>query len=419
MPYSLPLPAFRAGGTYRFAGPRLGEVMAPDANSFGVIRLAMALAVLVSHSYLFQTGTSRAEPLHGWTGHSLGEHAVQVFFILSGILVAQSLDRSRDILDFAWGRFLRIFPGLVVCVLLTAFVLGPWLSTLAPGTYLESRTLWLYLVKTLSLSTGSAPLPGLFETLPLAGLVNMSLWTLKFEVLCYAFLGLAGLAGLFSARWRNRSTLLLAAVLCVIFVDQPKAIETYSTADNVRYFALFFGTGVLAYLLRDRIVINPFALLPLAGVFALALGTRFGELGTALLLGYATLVVASLDLGPLRALTNRYDLSYGVYIYAGPIQQGVLWTNPGIDPVKLTLVSLLVVLPLALLSWMFVEHPALGLRRRKVTVDLQRGLTARATIPQPARSVALGRLGRMQAALHGSEPLPRREPRFGHRRRAR
>ena len=68
------------------AVPRLGEIMAPEANSFGVLRLAMALLVLISHSYLYTSGSQSGEPLHAWTGHSLGQHAVQVFFILSGIL---------------------------------------------------------------------------------------------------------------------------------------------------------------------------------------------------------------------------------------------------------------------------------------------------------------------------------------------
>lgn len=344
--------------------PRLGQIMAPEHNSFGVLRLLMALLVLISHSYLYAFGTDQAEPLTALTGHSLGEHAVQGFFILSGILVAQSFDRSRSLIDFAAARMLRIFPGLVVCVLLTALVLGPVVSLLPLAEYFTGAELPAYLIKTLSLSTGNAPLPGVFTGLPVAGSVNTSLWTLKYEVLCYAGLAAAGLAGLFKPRFRLIAAGLLAAYLAAVFSAEPKPAETYSFTDNARYFSLYFGTGMLAYLIRDQLVIRGGLLLPLFAVFAAALGTRFGELATALLLGYAIVWSASLSFGPLRGFCNRVDLSFGVYIYAGPIQQALLDVAPALHPLIIAVLAAAVVLPLALLSWIFIEHPALRLRSR-------------------------------------------------------
>lgn len=344
--------------------PRLGEIMAPDANSFGVLRLAMASLVLISHSYLFGFGTDQAEPLTAWTGHSLGEHAVQVFFILSGILVAQSFDRSRSLVDFVTARVLRIFPGLIVCVLLTALVLGPALSRLPVLDYLGGRELPLYVLKTLSLSTGSAPLPGLFETVPMAKAVNTSLWTLKYEVLCYVALAVAGLLGLFKPRWRTLSATALAVFLVVVFAAEPKPLSSYTFSDNARYFALYFGTGTLAYLVRDRLAITGFLMLPLFALFVVALDTRFAELATAAMLGYGVVWAASMSFGPLRAFCNRLDLSFGVYIYAGPIQQALIEALPGRDPTLISASAFLFVLPLALLSWVLVEKPALDMRHR-------------------------------------------------------
>ena len=157
---------------------RLEDILAPDRNSFGAVRLSMALAVLISHCFYLLSSTSHSEPLHAWTGYTLGEYGVQVFFIVSGILVAPSLDRSRSVLDFAIGRSLRIFPALVVCVLLTALVLGPIMTACAPLGYLADAGVPRYIARTLLLTTGSAPLPGVFEDLPVARLVNLSLWTL-------------------------------------------------------------------------------------------------------------------------------------------------------------------------------------------------------------------------------------------------
>ena len=344
--------------------PRFGDIMVPQANSFGVLRLAMATLVLISHSYLFAFGTSEAEPLTMWTGHSLGEHAVQVFFILSGILVAQSFERSRSLLDFVAARVLRIFPALIVCVLLTALLFGPLVSQFSALEYFNSRALPAYLLKTLSLSTGSASLPGVFENVPLASNVNISLWTLKYEVLCYVGLATAGMAGLFNPRWRNSVAIALAVFLIVIFAAEPKDQSTYNFSDNIRYFSLFFGTGVLAFLMRDGIVIAGEFVAPLAVLAAIAIGTRFAELATALFLGYAVVWLAAKSFGPLRGFCNRVDLSFGVYIFAGPIQQAIIEAAPTLSPLDIAAMAAAFVFPLALLSWVLIEHPALQLRSR-------------------------------------------------------
>ncbi len=343
--------------------PVLAECLHPDRNNFGAIRLAMALSVLVSHSYWLATGRSALEPLHALTHHSLGEHAVQVFFFLSGVVVTQSLFKSQSLLDFTLARVLRIFPALIVCVLLTALVLGPVVSTAGLKAYFADPALRGYILKTLSLSTGSAPLPGVFAALPLPHLVNLSLWTLKYEVICYALLAGFGLAALRWPQWRNVMTAGLGLVVALIFVGAPKPISGYTMADNIRYFILFFSTGTLAYLLRDRLVLTWLAVPPLFLCFALAIGTRFAELTSALFLGYATLMVATLSLPRWRWFTNDQDYSFGVYIFACPIQQMLLDQRPGTGPIELALVALCIVLPLSMFSWMLVERPAMGMRR--------------------------------------------------------
>lgn len=87
----------------------LAALLTPDRNSFGMVRLILALSVLVSHTVWLATGRHELEPVYGWSGYTLGQHAVQVFFFLSGILVAQSLARSGSVRDYAFARILRIF----------------------------------------------------------------------------------------------------------------------------------------------------------------------------------------------------------------------------------------------------------------------------------------------------------------------
>lgn len=343
--------------------PCLDSMLEPRANNFSLVRIVMALAVLVSHGFFLHSGVTSMEPLVAWTGYSLGEHAVQVFFFLSGILVAQSFDRSGGLLDFTAARVLRIFPGLIVCVLIAAFVIGPAATSLPFAVYLTSPDVLRYVMRTASLATGSATLPGVFESAPAAGLVNMSLWTLKYEVMCYAGLALAGCA-LFKTAWRPYAIAGLAVFVAVVFIEPAKSITQYTAVDNMRYFAVFFASGVLAYLLRSALVIHGGILAVLLAIFVATIGTRFGVLGVAVFLGYATLYVARWPLGALRALSNRYDISFGIYIYACPIQQILIGHFPEAGAVALILLAIAATLPIALLSWLLIERPALRARGR-------------------------------------------------------
>lgn len=345
---------------------RLEDILAPEANNFGVIRIAMALAVLVSHSFFFVAGTPGAEPLTSWTGHSLGEHAVQVFFFLSGVLVTESLMRSRSLIDFATARTLRVFPGLSVCVVLTAFVLGPLVTTHSAGTYWGDPALPAYILKTVLLISGAAPLPGVFSEHPASNLVNMSLWTLKYEVLCYAALATIGFTALRQDRWRGPTTLVLAAVIFTVFLRAPQVGETYSAIENVRYFTLYFGMGTLAALVKERLVIDWKSTAVLGVAYATLSSTPWAELTCALFIGALTILAAGVPLGRMRSLANRWDVSFGIYIYASPVQQTLLQVDPTLDPLSLSLIAIIPVGVLALASWTWVEKPSLVFRRTVV-----------------------------------------------------
>jgi peptidoglycan/LPS O-acetylase OafA/YrhL len=344
------------------ASPRLADILTPETNSFGVLRFIMATLVLISHSYLYTAGTSEVEPLQSWLGRSLGECAVQVFFILSGVMVAQSLDRRRDVVDFLMARGLRIFPALFVCVLATAFLLGPAVASLSPGEYFRSPVLFGYVAKTLTLSSGSAPLPGVFEANAYAGYVNSSLWTLKYEVACYFGLAAMGAAGLFEQRWRWVVVGGLAVLVATVSLSLPSDPAEYGFVENLRYFTVFFFGGVLAYLLRSYLPIIGALLLPLFIVFLVSVRTPFAEVGALLFLGYGALWAATKTWGPLRGVCNRFDTSFGIYIFAGPIQQTLLSAFPSLSPLLLAGAAFAFVLPMAFASWIFIERPSLRFR---------------------------------------------------------
>ncbi|MFN3868849.1 MAG: acyltransferase family protein [Hyphomicrobiaceae bacterium] len=377
----------------------LDDILTPSRNNFGAIRVALALAVVISHSFYLVSGLALVtEPVHAWTGYTLGQHAVQLFFVLSGILVAQSLVRG-GLPAYAKARALRILPGLVVCVLITALVLGPLVSSTPGAQYFADGALYRYILDTVSLKTGMAPLPGVFDENPAAGVVNSSLWTLKYEVICYVLLGVIGALALRSGVARAAGWTALAVFVVVALYDRPALVEGNTALDQVQYFALFFGTGVLAYALRRHIPLHAGGVALAFALLALTNKTAFAEFGHALGLGYAMLWLGSLEAGRVRAFTNDNDFSYGVYIYGVPVGQTLLVVWPTIPVAALIFATATISLVLAAVSWRLVERPALALRHRSA-----------GRLANRAATTAEGPVTRLIDA--GTQPIARRAPRI-------
>ena len=118
--------------------------------------------------------------------------------------------------------------------------------------------------------------------------------------------------------WLGRVRLIgfaaLAIMLALAVADRPNLALHSTMPQTVQYFALFFGTGVLAYGLRRQLPVHWAGML-LTGLAAVATNdTRWAEIGQALVLGYGTIYLGSFQLGALGAFTSRQDWSYGVYL---------------------------------------------------------------------------------------------------------
>lgn len=339
--------------------PTLAEALARPHNAFSILRLALAVAVVVSHAFSISTGRLEDEPLFGLTGFTLGEHAVNGFFAVSGFLVTMSLDR-RGLREYALARTLRILPGLVAATLLVSLALGAALTRLPLAEYYGSPDLWRLILRTLTSFKSHASLPGVFEDNPIRSPLG-TVWTLKYETLCYLGVFLAGALRLLRWRWLALALVagLSVSLIAVAAVNpvMPKGVET------ALRLPLIFAGGAALYLWRDRIRLSAWPLLGLA----LAVLLRETPLyRTVLFLAecYAAIWVAFAPSLARPALDLPADLSYGVYLYGWPIQQTLfaLWPHTSL-PVLLA-ASLVLSLAVAAVSWYAIEKPASRLKAR-------------------------------------------------------
>jgi peptidoglycan/LPS O-acetylase OafA/YrhL len=335
-------------------------------NGFNTIRLLAAAAVLVSHSFVLTTGLPGSEPLYALTGGraSVADTAVGTFFVLSGLLIAASADRSTTQRSFWTKRAMRIGPALWVSVLLTWLVMGPLWTSIDIARYFASDTSFSYLANLVFLPNPYA-LAGVFEGNPLPGVVNGSLWTLRYEIICYA------ICAVVMAMPRFRTALVLAGWLAsfvLYYVGphlplwEPAAYHLTALAKLFR----FFGAGMLVYLLRDRVPLNRSAAWACALCAVVATVTPFFTEAWAIFGSYLIIYFGYNAPRAFRDLTGRGDISYGTYIYAFPVQQIMVpfcMTTPLPWLTNIAL-SLPVTFGLAIMSWILIERPAINLGHR-------------------------------------------------------
>jgi peptidoglycan/LPS O-acetylase OafA/YrhL len=332
-------------------------------NNFDVLRLLAASLVLFSHSYAL---TASAEPFADLSGWTFGEVGVVMFFAMSGFLITKSWNDQPRLTPFAVKRALRLLPALAVAVTVTVFVVGPLFTTLPLSSYFAHPTTWIYWIRSSLLITFAGKLPGVFETNPYPAAVNGSLWTLPVEACCYAMVAVLGVVGLL------RRNGVLVAFSCVLLLCvtplSPIAVAPAggTTSGNVSLVILLGATfvlGVLAYSLRARLHLSWAFAAALMALWIVTWGGGWARLTGVLAIAFTILVFAFRTPAWLRRLTAPGDLSYGIYVYAFPVQQSVAAIWHGVGPLPMFFIAFPVTYGLAFLSWRLVERPALAYKR--------------------------------------------------------
>ncbi len=341
---------------------RLSDYIGTRDNNFNLLRFLAATAVVITHSNPAVLGLDAVEPLQVETGYTLGHLAVNVFFIISGFLIAKSLLSDNDMFDFVAARTLRLIPGLLVATIVTAFVIGPLVTTVTMGAYFSDWKTWLYVPLTAGLVLDNLGLYGVFTTVPSHDEINTPLWTLRWEAMAYVGLAGLGVLGLLASRWKF-------ALVAVAFFGAYLAVTVFSdlrqqigAVDHLARFGLCFLTGAAFYVYRDSIPLSILLVVPLwIGVY-FASATPGYQAVLVLAMAYTIFWLGFVPAGFIREFNGLGDASYGIYIYGFLIQQTVILFMPSLTPAGLFLVVLPIVLPAAYLSFYLIEKPALSQR---------------------------------------------------------
>jgi peptidoglycan/LPS O-acetylase OafA/YrhL len=344
------------------------------STGFDYMRIALAVAVVLWHSFTTAYGNGFAYSFLTTPFRPLVAVLVPMFFALSGWLVAGSLFRN-SIPAFLGLRVIRIVPALAVETLLSALILGPILTTAALGHYFASPIFFKYLANVIGWI--HYQLPGLFLTNPVANRVNGQLWTVPWELWCYASLTVAGLLRLIRSR-----TLFLAAVIVGTVGLFGFEVVMHGRMDQENGVAppallMAFLSAVALYLYRDRLPWSGVLCAVSAAVLVVLLFVPGGDYLIGFPAAYATIYLGLLNPEKVSLLRGA-DYSYGLYIYHYVIQQALVFILPNerhwyvVFPAVFVLGS-----GFAAFSWHLVEKPALTLKRYFPLIEQRLGVEPR------------------------------------------
>ncbi|MFK3725698.1 acyltransferase family protein [Pseudomonas monteilii] len=327
-------------------------------NSFDLIRHIAAMAVLVSHHFVL---SGQSEPTF-FGVNSLGGFAVIAFFAISGYLITQSFQRS-SLLSYGSKRAARIFPALIAC----AFVMVYLIWSVYSKSFLATVGSQEALLKFLQISSfGPAKIDEVTRDFIFPDSLNGSLWTLKLEFGCYIFLALA-----LTLVRQPLMPILMLLVICALNVASTWISHPFASK-AVIYTSVcmsFFVGSILAF--YQKLLDSFKSKATLAGLgfsltFIAVAGFQPSMISS---IGFSLIVLALGTMHKERIIRGRFDISYGLYLYAFPVQQLMInCTDLGFFPSMV--VSACVTTLLATLSWVYIEKPALafakGLFRQRV-----------------------------------------------------
>ena len=351
------------------------EINIPRINNFDIIRLLAALQVVFRHSqHHFELEGIYAKIGTYFLNYFPG---VPIFFCISGFLIFWSFDRnSEDIKKYFKNRFLRLFPALWFCFLITVGLL--LYDAQSSTSLLQNSSFYIWIVGQISFFQFWTP-----DILRFWGTrtPNGSLWTIIVEIQFYILVPI-----IYFFRGKNNRNLIIyilffLSLLGNIYIGRYGEDTMIYKMGGVTILPYLYNflMGVLAYIFWDKIkgwVTNKFLIwfsiyLLYIVVFGNYLGYNLNSyfiynpfhLLTNVILSFVVLSAAFTSNSWSKKLLKGNDISYGIYIYHMLIINFLVQRNY-IGSGMYMLYTYIAVIVISFLSWKFIEKPALNLKKK-------------------------------------------------------
>ena len=331
------------------------------SNNFDFLRFVFAFTVAISH-FIELSEVDFFLPIKKFFNTRL---AIDGFFIISGFLIAKSIEASTNTKDYILRRIRRIFPAYYFIILISAFFLF-FISSKSAGEYFFNGQFWRYLLANLSFQNYFEPcLPGVFQTHEICA-INGALWTIKIEEAFYLCLPI--FYWLFKKKYISFNMLIATTyIISIVYFNYFLAQNNYRIAKQLPGAFSFFAVGILFYrnfnfLFKwKHLIIIPSLLL-----FTFEQYVLETQVFKPIAYGFMVFYLAY----NFRFLNNfgKYgDFTYGIYIYHYPLIQvfvyfGLFDIYP---PLLMFIITIILDLFLAILSWKYIELPFLPPSRKK------------------------------------------------------
>jgi peptidoglycan/LPS O-acetylase OafA/YrhL len=331
-------------------------------NNFDLIRLVAATEVALKHIlFHFNIGGHYIENLNIFPG-------VPVFFFVSGFLIFQSYNNSKSLLLYWINRILRIYPALIVCFLITLIIIIG-----AGYLRLENIDPLKFLIWSIAQLTFIQFYNPDFMRGFGVGVVNGSLWTISVELQFYLLTPIL----YYFVRKYKYSWLLLTCIFA-----SANMLMTMWNKEEVPYKILMvsFIPWIYMFILGAWISTQASILnlirrskLSVIVIIYLAIGLLCWLLKMPItgneinVLSYLSLALLVVKLACTRSylsnkLLRKNDISYGVYIYHMPIVNAMIFYGFA-NSLGHAIITIMATFIFALMSWRFIEKPALGLKK--------------------------------------------------------
>ena len=218
-------------------------------------------------------------------------------------------------------------------MILTAFMLGPLFSTLSPAEYFTNPQTYKYLLNGALIMVHQ--LPGVFTNNPSGDVVNAALWTLPVEFICYILCFISYKLTKFDKKKFLLLSIPVFALAAVYYVKfSPLQLSV------VRAVLLFY-LGVLIWVLRDHITISPVLGLATIVLWFVMVFRGIDNLAMLTVFPIACFCLAYGMGNHFSKFGTKFELSYGIYLWAFPIQQVLVQFFPAWHPYINALVAAL------------------------------------------------------------------------------